>query len=501
MTKRKLLFILSVLVVITTSGIFYVQKTSTVELVILHTNDHHGYCWAREGKGGFAKQLTLIKKIKSENKNVLVLSAGDINTGYPESDISQAEPSFKGMNLLGFDAMAVGNHEFDKPSPVLRQQESWAEFPFLSANVYDSNSGKRLFKPYIVENIGGLNVGILGLTTEETTYIATETRGIEFVDVIKEAQKVMPELEKKSDLVIGLTHLGVIQDRNHPTRGTSNQTLAAEFPQLIAIVGGHSHTLLNDPIIVGKTIIVQAKHYAEYLGELHLKINKKSKKLKTYTYKLHELNETIPEDPEMISFLEPYLQKASVLFDQKVGESTVELDGKRENVRSQETNLGNLVTDVFREATGAQVAIQNSGGIRASIPKGEVKFRDIQQSFPFNNTIVTLKLKGGEILELLNRSASLQRPAGGFVQVSGLVFEIDKDRVKNVKVNKQPLDYNRVYVVATNDFTAGGGDGYTMLKDQPRVDTGITIAAAMKKYIQSRKTISPTVERRIKIKN
>ena len=501
MNKRHIKFYM--INVFLTLSLFYLLGCSpSTELVIFHTNDHHGYCWSMDGKGGFAKQMTLLKQARKKYPNLLLLSAGDINTGATESDINHAEPSFKGMNLLKFDAMAVGNHEFDNALSQLRVQEEWSDFIFLSANIYDKNTNQRMFAPYVVKTVGGIRVGILGLTTEETQFVANMKyiKDLEFRDPVLEAKKLIPELKQKSDIIIALTHMGYYPEGPDPSHGKGDIILASENPEIAVIVGGHSHTLLPQPVKVRNTLLVQAYQYAKDLGELHLKIDRKNFQIKKYTYVLHDLNEKIAEDPQIVSFLEPYLQKAKVFFDEKVGESKVELVGERELVRSQETNLGNLITDVFREVTQAQIALQNGGGIRSSIGKGKISLGDIKRAFPFNNTIVVTRLTGKEILELLNRSASLQRPAGGFLHVSGLSFVIEGNQAKNVKVQGKPLQLDKVYRVATNDFTANGGDGYELLKNKPRYDTGFVLSTALKNYILARKTISPKVEKRITIR-
>ena len=488
----------SVLIVLV--GLFCFSQRSSVELVILHTNDHHGYCWSIENKGGLAKQYTVVQQVRQKNKNVLLLSAGDINTGYPESDVNQAEPSFKGMRLMGFDAIAVGNHEFDVSLSLLRQQQIWGGFPFLSANIYKKNSQQRLFTPYIIKKLDSLRIAIVGLTTEETAYIAKFIEDIEFRDPIEEMKRLMPALKQQADLIIALTHMGYDADPSHGGLGTTDLQLAEANPQINVIVGGHSHTLLSEPVRVGQTLILQAYQYAKNMGELHLTINRLKKKIVKIAYQMHDIDEKIPESKEILTLLNPYLARAKVLFDQKVGRTNVYLDGKREHVRSQETNLGNLITDLFRKMTKAEVAIQNGGGIRAPIAKGIISFRDIRKSFPFDNTIVVLTLSGRELLEILNRSASLTRPAGGFLQVSGVSFEIHKDHVRNVRINKKPLILDRVYSVATNDFIAKGGDGYALFKGKSYSDTGFAISGALKNYISLRKTISPKVEGRIIIR-
>jgi len=494
MRNRRFL-ILSLALVTLIAAFFIFGRSPVVELVIMHTNDHHGYCWSKKDKGGLAKQLTLVKQARERHKNVLLVSGGDINTGFPESDINQAEPSFKGMRLLGFDAMAVGNHEFDVRLSLLRQQEAWGGFPFLSANIYKKGTNQRAFTPYVIKEVDGLKVALIGLTTEETSYIAKFAEDLEFRDPVQEAKKIISELKDEADLIIALTHMGYYSDRHHPVSGKTDVELAKENPEISVIVGGHSHTLLREPIKVGQTFLLQAHHYAKNMGELKLRIKKG--KVISSEYQMHDLDEKIAEDPEMVTLLSPYLANAKVLFDEKVGETKLVLDGVRNNVRSKETNLGNLITDLFREVTKADIAIQNGGGIRSPIDKGVISYRDVRQAFPFDNTIVHLKLSGSEILEVLNLSASLRRPAGGFLQVSGLKFIIEKNRVTNVYVNGKPLSLERVYTVATNDFIANGGDGYSMLKDKPRIDTGFKIAGTLKNYLKGRSSIAPAVEGRI----
>ncbi|MBI2608234.1 MAG: 5'-nucleotidase C-terminal domain-containing protein [Deltaproteobacteria bacterium] len=498
---KKILVSTSLFTALLVGGLLLLNQNKTLDLVIVHTNDHHGYCWANDqNQGGFAKQLTIIKKIRSENKNVFVLSGGDINTGAPESDLNLGEPSFKGMNLLGFNAMTPGNHEFDNPLTLLKQQGAWATFPFISTNVYDKTTKSRLFQPFLLQEINGLKIAILGFTTTDSAYISNVNviKDIEFKNASEEARKVVDELKGQVDFFIAMSHLGFYPDGTLEIQESGDTTLAKNIPELSVIVGGHNHNLLEQPVQENNALILQAKHFAQYLGELHLKIDKHTKKIKNYEYIMHKLDENIPEDPEMLSFLKPWLDKAAVLMKEPLGTSKVVLDGIRENVRSGETNLGNLVTDAFRDLTKADVAIHNGGGIRASMNQGTITFGDIRRSFPFNNTIVTLNLTGSELLEVLNRSASLPRPAGGFLQVSGIKMTIKDNHIQDVLINGAPLDGNKVYSVAANDFTANGGDGYEMLKDKKKIDSGYIISGALKQYILTKKAISPQIEGRIK---
>lgn len=505
MKKFRLLAAVSVVIIL--AVLVFHWQSQPVELVILHTNDHHGYCWSQDNKGGLAKQLTVIKQVRKNHKNVLLLSAGDVNTGAPEADLFQGEPSFRGMNLMKFDAMVLGNHEFDHDLSAIKKQESLAQFPFLAANIYDKKTGQRIFLPYIIKKSGRLRVALFGLTTEKTPEIVHEknVENLEFRNPIDEAKKIIPELKKRADFIIALTHLGYYPTEP-PTlltsEGIGDIKLAKANPEIDVIVGGHSHTLLKEPVEIQsgeeKTLIVQAFQYAKNIGEMHLKVD--GDHIENYEYMMHELDEKVAEDSEMTAALEPYLTKARASFDRIVGELKVALDGQRENVRSRETNLGNLISDVIRKQTKADAALQNGGGIRASIEKGRVTYGDILRAFPFNNQIVVLKLRGTELLEALNRSASLARPAGGFLQVSGVSFVIKKNRVENVRVHGSPLELDKVYTVATSDFMAQGGDGYLLFKEKEKENTGITLSEALKDYFQSRPFVTSRVENRIVVR-
>ncbi|WP_312927644.1 metallophosphoesterase, partial [Pseudescherichia sp.] len=221
---------------------------------ILHTNDHHGHFWRSDDREyGLAAQKTLVdsvrKEVAAEGGSVLVLSGGDINTGVPESDLLDAEPDFRGMNLIGYDAMAVGNHEFDNPLEVLRQQEKWAKFPFLSANIYQKSTGERLFKPWAIFKRQDLKIGVIGLTTDDTAKIGNPEffTDIEFRKPADEAKLVIQELngldeKERPDVLIATTHMGHYDNGEHGSNAPGDVEMARSLPagSLAMIVGGHS---------------------------------------------------------------------------------------------------------------------------------------------------------------------------------------------------------------------------------------------------------------------
>lgn len=219
------------------------EQDKTYKITVLHTNDHHGHFWRNEyGEYGLAAQKTLVdgirKEVAAEGGSVLLLSGGDINTGVPESDLQDAEPDFRGMNLVGYDAMAIGNHEFDNPLTVLRQQEKWAKFPLLSANIYQKSTGERLFKPWALFKRQDLKIAVIGLTTDDTAKIGNPEyfTDIEFRKPADEAKLVIQELQQteKPDIIIAATHMGHYDNGEHGSNAPGDVEMARALPGRIA---------------------------------------------------------------------------------------------------------------------------------------------------------------------------------------------------------------------------------------------------------------------------
>lgn len=499
-----------------------------VQITILHTNDHHGHFmkfdpYPVQGVGGLAAQMTLVNIVRAEVEeaggHVLVLSAGDVNTGIPESDLLDAEPDFKLMNMIGYDAMTLGNHEFDNPREVLMKQRGWAEFPFLSANIVKKDIGEPLVEPYVIKEFEGVKVAIFGLTSDRTPILTLpeNTADLEFKDPVATAKELVPELKKQADLVIALTHLG-FYEKDSANYQEGDLYLAEQVPEIDVIVGGHTHTEMTEPKMAGNTLIVQAGGYSEAVGRLDLTIETDADEVTASEFKLVPVNmkkrvkyndksyymyvdKGYVEDSEALESMAAYLTQADELLSQPVGQAAVELVGGKSESRSQETNLGNLITDAMRAKTGAEIAFQNGGGIRAGIAPGEITYRDILTVQPFGNTLTTLSMNGEQIMEVLNFAATLDSGSGGFLHVSGVSWTLNRQTksAENVMVNGEPLDMNRVYEVVTNNFMAAGGDGYAMLKDIPQYDTGFVDADAIKDYIIEKGTVEPSVEGRLTI--
>ncbi|MDK2885443.1 MAG: 5-nucleotidase / UDP-sugar diphosphatase, partial [Thermosipho sp. (in: thermotogales)] len=478
MRKTKLVLFLLLLVAI---------SLFATKLTVFHINDTHGHAWTfSEYKnpdiGGFAVIASIIDEERAVNPNVLFLHAGDINTGVPESDLLNALPDIFALNRMKLDAMAVGNHEFDKDRSVLEYQMSIAKFPFLSANIY--KDGKPFFTPYIIKNVGGVKVAIIGFTTEETAILEPlYSSDLEFKNVVEVAKELVPKLREEADVVIALTHLGMGME--HAGNYTTSEQLAQEVEGIDIIIDGHSHTKLEEAKVINNTIVVQAWEWGKILGKLELDVE--DGKIVDWNWtpipvKLADFEEALYVKVP----LDVFKKMGSEKLDTVIGETKILLDGERSHVRSRDTNLGHLITDAMLWKTGADVALQNGGGIRASIQPGKITIRDILTVLPFGNTVYVMKLKGSELLKVLEYAASLEEGKGAWLHVGGLTWKSVGAKVTEVMVNGEPLDPDKVYTVVTNNYMAGGGDGYTVLKENKDsgYDTGFVLADVVVEYIQ-----------------
>lgn len=526
---------LSCIIVVSIVCVLLVPTASFAELhklTILHTNNHHGHflkfsLWGNPDIGGMAAQSTLVNSVRAEVEeaggHVLLLSAGDVTIGPPESNLLHAEPDFKLMNMLGYDAMTPGIHEYSSFRDILRQQREWAGFPFLSANIVKKESGELLdfVDPYMIKAFGDFKVAILGLTTEEAMIIPDRKfiHDLEARNAIEIAQTFVPDLRKEADVVIALTSLGFTEEQMWGGfRGTTDVSLATAVPGIDVIVGGNSREAFEEPQLVGDTLVVRAGDYGRYVGRLDLTIDSETDTITEYTYKLIPVNlkkqveyqgkfyytyleQGYVEDPAVLEFIQPYLEQVDDLLSQPIGEALVRLvaDNGQGFVRYQETNLGNLVTDGLRDKTGAEIAFFNAGNIRMDVQPGPIAYRDILGVHPFPGTIVLLDMTGAQILDVLHYTATLKSGHGGFLQVSGLNWTNRKGIPDDVMVNGEPIDLGRMYKAATDCFLAGGGDGYAMLKEIPHYDTGFTNTSVLREYIMKLGKVAPKVEGRITI--
>lgn len=504
------------------------QPDRSYRFSILHTNDHHGHFWANaQGEYGLAAQKTLMDQqrydVQAKGGGALILSAGDVNTGVPESDVLNAEPDIRGMNLIGYDAMALGNHEFDKPLSVLQKQQKWAKFPFLAANIYAKGSDKRLFKPWAIFNRMGLKIAVIGLTTTDTLRIANpqNVAQIEIRDPVKETEKAVAELRAsdKPDVIIALTHMGHYDDGQHGSNAPGDVELARSLPPgtVNVIVGGHSHDavcMAKENVSVADyqpgqpcqpdrqngVWIVQAKEWGKFVGRGDFTFRNGELTLDNYQlipvnlkHKVKNLDgsetwlpyqEAIAQNGAMMKLLTPYQLRAGKQLAVNVGRSDSVFDGDRSKVRFEQMPLAQLILRAQMAATQADFAVISGGGIRTSLAQGEISWRDLLQIQPFGNQVVSVTLTGKELLNYLATVANIKADSGGFAQFSNISLVADGKSVSAVKINGESLQLDKTYRMATNSFNASGGDGYPVIDGHAGFrNSGLRDAEVLRSYV------------------
>ncbi len=508
----------------------------------MHSNDTHA------NLANIARKVTAVKEVRAKKPNALLLDAGDVFSGtlYFNEFKGQADLAF--MNLMKYDVMTFGNHEFDLGATPEGHQAlvdfiKGSQFPFVSSNVDFSKDTKftGLFtdlissepqngKIYngIIKEMNGEKVGIFGLTTAETKDISSPG-SIAFEDYITEAKKAVKAFEDKGvNKIIALTHIGYDDNPAYD----NDQILAKSVEGIDVIVGGHSHTQLDKPVVVDKniagkakatTLIVQAYQYNDYLGTLDVTFNNKGVVV-AHNGALLKVADYV-EDAQALATLKPFKDKVEEHSNTETGATAIIAldnprtggDNTKPSVRKNETPLGNLITDgMLKKAkqynNDVIMALQNGGGIRAGINQGPITVGEVITVLPFGNTLATMSLTGKELKEALEVSVG-QYPAenGGFLHVSGAKVEFDSSKAKGQRIVKVSymggqgeyveIQDNVTYTIATNAFTAKGGDGYDVFKkayEEGRVtDLGLSDWENLAEHITSLGTVNPKVEGRV----
>lgn len=482
------------------------------ELRILHVNDFHGFAepykpyGSDEMLGGMAWLAATVEDLRKERPTML-LAAGDMIQGNNWANLFQGESVIEMMNAMQFDAMVTGNHEFDFGQDVLKRRSDAAAFPVLAANV----EGMEVLKPYMLKEINNIKVAVIGVVTGETP-VTTHPRnvtGLKFMAPEETLTRYVEELRPKVDLIVVLSHLGHNADR----------IIAEKVKGIDVIVGGHSHTKVPEPVVIGRTVVLQAWEHGKALGVLDLTVA--DSRVVKAEGRLVEIR-PLPgrENKEIAAIVEKYRRRVDAVLDEKIGEAALDLDGQ--NTRQRETNLGNFLADIVRSTANADAAIIGGGSIRTSMKKGGIKVKHVYAVSPFNNYIVAIRLTGRQIKDALEHGVSaIADDAGRFPQVSGIRFTYSRSapvgkKVKEVSVNDSPLIMDKEYIVATDDFLAAGGDGYRAFGEAVRSskDFAIVGGAVMGEKlvynnsgkwlrdvvidaIKEKKMVSPVVENRI----
>ena len=452
--------------------LFNTAICAAAELVIFHTNDMHTRIQSTDDGGksiGLAEITAAVKAAKAKNPATLWLDAGDTFHGLPMIMTTRGENIIPILNTTGIDATTAGNQDFDYGFAQLEKLVKGLKFPLLDANVIRKSNGKMLFKPYKIFNVGGIKVGVFGLSTPETAHQTrlTNVTAVDFLNPVDVSKQMIKQLRPKCDVLIAVMHMGV----DASSKFTSER-VAREAPGIDLIVDGHSHTALPEGIRVGDTLIVQAGCYEHFLGRATIEIeDKKIISKRAELLDADEVKAIAPKpDEKILAEIAAAKKESDKFLGAVVAHSDKKLSSERVLVRRNESELGNLAADAFRWDAQSDIAVINAGGLRADLPAGDVRKRDTISIFPFGNTLRIAEIKGSTIREMLEHSVEFYPASfGGFLDVSGMTFSYDptqpaKHRVKEVLIGGQPLDDNKTYTIALADFQLEGGDDYTMLK-------------------------------------
>ncbi len=466
---------------------------------ILHTNDIHGRLDSASvvtgagavDQGGMALLAGMIDRERARApERTLLLDGGDAWVGQLISAIDHGRAVVQAMSMIGYDAMALGNHDFDWGQDELLARAKEATFPFLAANLVAEATGAvpAFAKPYIVKDVGVAKVGIIGLTYPSASIIkAASVKGLRFLPAVDSVKKVLPEVKAKADVIVVLSHLGI--EGGTARIGGGDTALAEAVPDIDVIVGAHDHLAFNVPRVVGRTRILQAASYAQDLGRVAITVDPATRKVtgvQNAAILLPVLSNAATPDPKVAALVSARRAAADAVGKTVVGTAAGELEQSRE----MDSPLGNVVADALldygrEQGWKSDVAFYNGAGIRASIPKGDFTYAKLAEVLPFQNTVVSVDLTGAalrEVLEGMAGSAGRLFMSGGTMRYR--FANPPGKRVLDATVGGAPIDPARVYHVATIDYLLGGGDGHAEFAKGTNVvygDLDVEVVAAYAK--------------------
>ncbi|WP_058304686.1 bifunctional metallophosphatase/5'-nucleotidase [Gorillibacterium timonense] len=480
------------------------------KLAVINTADIHGNIVYNEVNGGYytldevnvEMGMPLMKgvadELRAKNKNSLFLDSGDMFHGTNEANVDEAKGIVEVANMMGYDAMVAGNHDFDFGFKRMLEIKQELNYPILSGNTF--YKGEHAFPSYIIKEKGGLKIGIFGLTVPDSlsNMNVFGEPDVSFTEPEAEARKIVAELQEQGvNAIVFVSHLGDDLDKE----------LVSKVPGIDLVLCGHHHWLYKKAEKIGDTYLVEAGSYSTHVGLAELYF--KNGKVKHVEWSIHQSKDVSKEDKAVAAVAEKYHAIALEKGKAVVGHSKVELDGMRTHVRTEETNLANLITDAMREEGKADLALLNGGGIRESISKGDITLYDVGKPLPFVNSLMTVEVEGEKIYEAIERGLRAWpygSSNGGFLQVSGIAYTFDGSkpagkRLVSVTMNDQPLDKEKKYKVATNDYLVTGGDNFTEFENAKRLSKGALLRDVLAAYLKEKGTVSPETEGRITVTN
>ena len=458
-----------------------------VEIPIVTFNDFHGSLAESKSDVGAAKLVGEIKRVKEENPNTVVVTGGDIYQGSAMSNLLKGEPVTAMLKEMGLEFSAVGNHEFDWGYEHIPDWAKAGEFDFLASNIYEKETGEPVewAKPYGVVEREGKKVGFIGLATPETAYKTKpdNVAHLEFKDPV-EATKTWVnylENEEKVDAVVVLSHLG--SEQNRETGEITGEIVeVAEVPGVDAIISAHSHQRVEGK--VNGVPVIQAYKNGRNLGYVNLKFDDKNELV--VTTKLDDISkrkDTLPVDKNMEDILAKFEADLAPIMNEKVADLSVDLPHNRDTGVSP---MGATVAETMRRIVDADIAITNGGGVRAPLMAGTITVGDMYTILPFDNTLVTMEMKGSDIIKVLEHG--IEPDNFGWGQHAGVKLWYTPGATKGEKITSvrladgTKLENDKYYTVVTNDFMAVGGDSYDFSAAKNVVDTNLVIRDEMANY-------------------
>ena len=484
------------------------EKEESNKITILHTNDTHGRLKADNKIIG----IDTVAAIKNNTENSILVDAGDTIHGLPFVTLSKGQDAVDLLNEAGYEYIVPGNHDFNygysrlmelfKNSVTLKSGEN--KLRLLASNI--NKDGKSVFEANHIKEmeVNGktVKVGFFGIATQETAYKTNpnNVKGIEFTSPVDAAKEQVEELEKQgADVIVALSHVGT-DESSDPTA----YDVIKAVDGIDVYVDGHSHTTFKNGEKVNDTLLVSTGEYLSNVGKVEIELNENNEVVNaTASLISKEEASKVTPDAKVAAKIAEIDKAQGEVLSEVIGKNTIELDGERNSVRFGETNLGNLITDAMMDETGADLAITNGGGIRASIKVGDITKGDVVSVLPFGNFVVTKQLTGAQIKEVLEFGVrSYGESLGGFPHVAGIKFVVDPskpvgDRIISLTINGEALDMNKTYTVATNDFTAAGGDDYPCFADVPTINEYSSLEEILANFIKTLGTVSYTKQGRI----
>lgn len=446
-------------------------------LFILHTNDIHGHIQAYP-RGGMVRVAAAIELLRQTFPGeVVLLDAGDTSLGTPLSGLSHGKPTAEIFDLLHYDAVAIGNHEFNWGKEAMKTLTDSFHTAVLCANLVNIDGSPPPFPAYTTVERNGVKIGIIGLVTTDTARAApvAATEGWRFLQPAEAVRAVLPNLPSDCDLVLTLDHIGVKADHE----------LARAVPDIDVIIGGHSHTPLQEVQYEGNIPIVQAGCYGEYLGVLELMVDTDLHKARVVSYRLLRFNGQSPVLPAAQAIVDRYAEALRPMLEKVMAEVTDKLS-KRPAKTGYDTPLGNFISDVFRRQAGTDIAVYNRGGVRFDMEKGPLTVEAVHKLFPFDDPVTVLEASGAQVREVIEQGTV---GGEGPLSASGLSAEIKNGRVKTILVNGKPLQDDNVYTLATTGFLSDGGDGMSTLSQLPKKKRMPYTREVLLKYLETHSRI------------